>query len=154
MNKQKIGIGLIILFIILQFIPVVDKPEVIKNNPNDLMNVATVPENIKSILKTSCYNCHSNETKYPWYSNIAPASWFLFDHIKEGREHLNFSDWGSLSKKKRLHKLDETIEMIEENEMPLPSYTLIHSEANLDKNQKEALISWAEEMMEEVIKEN
>jgi hypothetical protein len=152
-NKQKILFGIIILFILMQFLPVVGKPEVTDNNPNDLLKVTTVPENIKGILKTSCYDCHSNETKYPWYSNIAPASWFLFDHIEEGREHLNFSDWGTFSKKKKLHKLDELTEMIEEDEMPLASYTLIHRDANLDAQQKEAVISWAEKMMAEVIKE-
>ncbi len=97
---------------------------------------------IKTILKASCYDCHSNESAYPWYTNIAPFSWLVKNHINEGRQHLNFSEWGTYSIEKSDHKLEECIDEVEEGEMPLSSYTLMHKEAELSKEQKEALMHW------------
>jgi heme-binding protein len=133
---KKILIGIVILLVVIQFFG----PE--KTNPPvkaDL--IADV--NVKTILKTSCYDCHSNETVYPWYSNIVPVSYLLMNHINEGREHLNFSDWENLdsTKKEKLQK--EIWEEVEKNKMPLSSYLKLHSEAVLDKTQKEVIKKWA-----------
>ena len=94
------------------------------------------------MLKETCYDCHSNETKYPWYSNIAPISWLVADHRNEARHHLNFSIWGDYSQKRKDHKLEECIEMVQEGEMPMDSYTWFHPEAKLTEDQKQYLLEW------------
>lgn len=97
--------------------------------------------NVASILKESCYDCHSNQTQYPWYAEIAPFSLWLVEHIEEGKEHFNVADWGSYSIKKKEHKLEELVEMVEKDEMPLRSYTIIHGD--LSENDKKLLLQWA-----------
>ena len=103
------------------------------------------PEDVKLILKSTCYDCHSNNTRYPWYNNIAPVSYWLADHVKEGKGELNFSVWGSYSAKKKDHKLEEVVEVIEAGEMPLKEYTWTHEEAKLTDAQKQAIIKWAKQ---------
>ncbi|MET6992015.1 heme-binding domain-containing protein [Sediminicola arcticus] len=101
------------------------------------------PQEVKLILETTCYDCHSNNTVYPWYNNIAPVSYWLADHINEGKEHLNFSDWENYTSKKKEHKLEELVEEVEEGEMPLEEYTWTHEEARLNPKQKEMIMVWA-----------
>ena len=96
-------------------------------------------------ITSTCYDCHSNNTEYPWYNNIAPISYWLADHVKDGKKHLNFSDWESYSVKKKAHKLEEVAEMMEDGEMPLKEYTWIHEEAQLSEEQKNDVISWAQQ---------
>ncbi len=103
------------------------------------------PEDVKLILKSTCYDCHSNNTSYPWYNNIAPVSYWLADHVKQGKDELNFSVWGSYSAKKKDHKLEEVVAVIEEGEMPLKEYTWTHAEAKLTDAQKQAIIKWAKQ---------
>lgn len=93
------------------------------------------PENVKLILKESCFDCHSNNTRYPWYNNITPVNYWMSDHIKHAKGHLNVSVWNEYSLKKKDHKFEEIIEMVEKKEMPLPSYTWMHQQANLTDNQ-------------------
>ena len=102
----------------------------------------TVPKNIETTLRTSCYDCHSNKTNYPWYSYIQPIRFFMESHIKEGKENLNFNEWGNYSSRKQNNKLDRIVKQIKSNEMPLSSYTLIHKNAVLNKTQKEEIIKW------------
>ena len=109
-----------------------------------------MPENIQNILKTSCYDCHSNNTNYPWYNKIQPVNWWLADHINEGKEELNFDEFNAYSTKKKLHKLDEVIETIKDNEMPLKSYTLIHSNAKLSENDKQEIEAWVKKIKSEI----
>lgn len=99
-------------------------------------------QEIKEILQNNCYDCHSAETKYPWYAEIAPVSYWLADHIKHGKGKFNVSKWESYSLKKKDHKLDELIEMVEKQEMPLDSYTWLHG--NLSKEQSQLLVRWAQ----------
>jgi len=101
------------------------------------------PENVKLILKESCFDCHTNITRYPWYSSITPINYWMAGHVNHGKEELNLSKWSGYSLKKKDHKFDELIEMIEKKEMPLPSYTWTHKEANLTETQIEDVISWA-----------
>ncbi len=101
-------------------------------------------DQIKAILKDSCYDCHSNQTVYPWYAEIAPVSYWLADHVEHGREHFNVSDWEQYSNKKKDHKLEELIEEVEEGEMPLNSYTWMHG--SLNEQDKEIIIQWAKEL--------
>ncbi|MBI2280506.1 MAG: heme-binding domain-containing protein [Bacteroidetes bacterium] len=139
--KKKIALGFIALLVIIQFIRI-DKtnPAIVKEN--DFISITNPPEHIQQMLKASCYDCHSNESTYPWYTNVAPISWWVKQHINEAREELNFSEWGTFNVKRQKHKLEEGAEMIEEGEMPMSSYTLIHDNAKLSDTQKAELIAW------------
>ena len=140
MLKYIIG-GLVVVGLGIQLITVNTEIEAVESS-QDFIIQTNAPDEVAEILKTSCYDCHSNETNYPWYSNVAPISWWVGDHIKEGREELNFSAWGTFSEKRKKKKLHEIEEEVEEGEMPLSSYTLTHSDADLSDDQKEVLISW------------
>lgn len=141
---KKISIGLIALLVIIQFFRI-DKinPAIIEEN--DFIIIANPPENVAKIIKTSCYDCHSNETKYPWYTNFAPLSWWIKHHIDEGRDELNFSEWGTYKEKRKNHKIEECIELIDEDEMPLSSYLITHSDAKLTDDDKRSLLEWFKE---------
>lgn len=102
---------------------------------------AKVPAQVASIMKTNCYDCHSSETVYPWYAEIAPVSFWLEEHIIDGKKHFNVSAWESYSAKKKDHKLDELIEYVEEGEMPLNSYTWLHGD--LAPEDTKVLLEWA-----------
>ncbi|MBL7473152.1 heme-binding domain-containing protein [Robertkochia sediminum] len=136
---------LVILLIVLAGMQFV-RPE---KNTSD--NVATTdlilnekpPMEVAVVLKQACYDCHSNNTNYPWYAEVAPISYWIADHVEEGKEHLNFSAWTQYSAKKKAHKMEELIEEVEEHEMPLDSYTWMHKDAKLDEAQIEALNTWA-----------
>lgn len=101
------------------------------------------PNQVQEILQESCYDCHSNNTSYPWYNNVAPVSYWMSDHINEGKEHLNFSDWENYTLKKKDHKLEELIEEVEEGKMPLKEYKWTHDSAKLTQEQIDSLVSWA-----------
>ena len=100
-------------------------------------------QEVQEILKTACYDCHSNQTKYPWYAEVAPVSLWLDQHIEDGKRHLNFADWDKYSAKRKDHKLNEVIDEVSEGDMPLASYTLIHHDANLTDQQVDMLLNWA-----------
>lgn len=102
-----------------------------------------VPQNVGILLRTSCYDCHSNNTKYPWYNNVQPVAFWLNDHIKDGKRHLNFDEFNTYPIEKKKKKLKEIAETIENGEMPLSSYTLIHDNAKLSVADKQVLIDWA-----------
>ncbi len=138
---KKMGIFLLILLIVIQFFTI-DKTTKPTDVSKDIIALTSANPEITTILKTSCYDCHSNQPVYPWYTNIAPLSWWIKHHINEGSQHLNFSEWGTYSKKRKNHKLDECAEMLIENEMPLTSYTIIHKEAKLTFDQKNLLLNW------------
>jgi hypothetical protein len=101
-----------------------------------------VPKNIESILSISCYDCHSNNTNYRWYDLIQPARILVEMHIRDAKENLNFDEWGSYSKRKQESKLGRIVKQLKVNEMPLPSYTLFHNNANLSVDQKKELMDW------------
>ena len=100
---------------------------------------------VRLILKNACYDCHTNNTNYPWYNNVAPISYWLSHHIDEGKEHLNFSDWEKYTTKKKAHKLEELVEEVEEGKMPLNEYTWTHASAKLSTQEKEAIMAWAKQ---------
>ena len=146
---KKIFVGLAVLFVVIQFFRI-DKTNPPVDASVDMIKSAQVPSEIESILKTSCYDCHTDETIYPWYTNIAPVSWWIKKHINEGRDELNFSKWGNYSLRRKDHKLDEIIELVEENEMPLQSYLLVHGDASLSAEKKAQLVDWAKAVREEL----
>ena len=139
---KKILIGLLIVLVVMQFFRI-DKTNPPVDASINLAQIVEVPTPVQELLTSACYDCHSNETKYPWYTNLAPVSWWIKDHIDHGREELNFSEWGSYSNKRRLHKIEEIAEMVDEKEMPLDSYTLIHFDANLSDEQRTLMINWS-----------
>jgi len=143
--KNKIIIGVVILIVSIQFFRI-DKSNPTSDPKVDLFTVEQVPEDVQAIIKTSCFDCHSNNAVYPWYTNVAPVSWWVKQHINEGRDELNFSEWGSYSIKRKLHKLEEIGEEIEEGEMPLNTYLWVHDEAKLTDQQQKKLINWAKEL--------
>lgn len=139
---KNILLSLLVIFIIIQFIrPAKNLGEAFGRN--DITQSVDVPENIKNILVTSCFDCHSNKTNHMWYENIQPIGWWIGNHIKEGKRELNFSEFNTYKDKRKAHKFEEIGEMISEKEMPLSSYTLIHGDAALSDEQIEILISWA-----------
>ena len=145
---KKILIGLGIVLIAIQFI----RPD--KNESKDLTyDVSTkykVPEDVNQLLQVSCNDCHSNASVYPWYSNIQPVAWWLDEHIKDGKKHLNFSEFTKLPIAVQNHKFEEVIEEVKEHEMPLASYTYLglHKEANLSDEQRQVLTNWAQNQMD------
>ncbi len=141
-NKMLIiAISTVSLLLLIQLIRV-DNTNPASNIDNDFLVVSGAPKEISDILKNSCYDCHSNQTVYPWYSEIAPVSWMLHNHISEGRSHVNFSNFGEYSLEHRNAIKYECIEEIEEGEMPLFSYTLIHANARLTGDSKQLLIDF------------
>ncbi|HKR04603.1 MAG TPA: heme-binding domain-containing protein, partial [Bacteroidia bacterium] len=142
---KKAILALLLILAVIQFIRI-DKTNPPVEPGADFINNKRPSPGIAHILKTSCYDCHSNETVYPWYTNVAPVSWWIKNHIKEARHHLNFSEWTGYSSKKADHKLEECIEMVQEGEMPLYSYTLLHRHAVLNEEQRHALAVWFESL--------
>ncbi len=129
-----------LIFIGIQLVPM--------NVPADLPvkegDALEAPEELQAILKRSCFDCHSSHTTFPWYSNIAPVSWFTKHHVEEGREHLNFSTWNSYEDKKKLKYLEKIPKAIE-SEMPMASYLIMHAEAKLSDADKKTISDWAAE---------
>ena len=125
-----------------------------QNKTADFTKVYNVPKNVETILLTSCYDCHSNNTNYPWYSNIQPARFFMESHIKEGKENLNFNEWGNYSFRKQNNKLDRIFKQIKSNEMPLASYTLIHKNAVLDATEKKEVLDWINKIEDSISLQN
>ncbi|MDK2771086.1 MAG: heme-binding domain-containing protein [Flavobacterium sp.] len=142
---KKIFYILLLAFVVIQFFQI-DKTNPPVDESQDFLKINNTPEAIATQIKASCYDCHSNESKYPWYSNIQPVAWFLKHHIDEGREELNFSEFGTYTAKRQAHKLDECAELIEKDEMPLSSYTIIHKDAVLDEATQKQLITYFKEM--------
>ena len=139
---KKILWLLLIVFVIAQFFGP-EKNEGTTESIVTFLDDTNPPENVKMILKENCFDCHSSITRYPWYNNITPVNYWMSDHIKHAKGHFNVSKWNDYSVKKKDHKLEELIEMVKKKEMPLPSYTWMHSEANLNDDQIKSIIDWA-----------
>ncbi|TRX35162.1 cytochrome C [Flavobacterium sp. ZT3R18] len=139
--KKTFIIGLI-LFLLMQLYQPARNLGYEQDVTANFTKVYDVPKNVETILRTSCYDCHSNNTNYPWYSYIQPARMLMESHIKKGNKDLNFNEWGNYSKRKQYSKLDAISKQIKSNEMPLDSYTLIHKSAILSSSQKQEVITW------------
>ncbi len=139
---KTIATILIILFIAAQFV----RPD--RTNPpvdpqQDVHAAAQVPPEVSAILKRSCFDCHSNETVWPWYSNITPVNWWMVkSHVEHARGHYNFSTWAAIPAKDQDHVLDEICEEVEAGAMPLPSYLILHGDARLSEQDKQAICAW------------
>ncbi len=138
---------LLISFVILQFFRSkknISEAAIV----NDITKTYAIPTIVMASLQTSCYDCHSNNTKYPWYNNIQPVAWWLADHIEEGKKEINFNEFAAYSPRRQYKKFKEINDQLEEDEMPLKSYTIIHSYAKLSKEQKVEIYKWTNAMMD------
>lgn len=151
--KKKLLWIVLGLIVIIQFIRPTknNNPEV---SANQIYSMYATSNEVKTILDKACNDCHSNVTKYPWYNNIQPIAWFVSHHVNEGKEHLNFSEFGAYNPKRQSKKLDEVIDEVKEGGMPLSSYTLIHTNAKLSQEEKTTLTQWAQSIMDSIKTKN
>lgn len=145
--------SLAFLFIAIQFVPN-DLPAVTPDNENDIIASGLVSEELKPILVKSCYSCHSNQTEYPWYSHVAPSSWLVAKDVREGREELNFSTWTEYDLRRKLSRLEDIAEEVNEELMPMPIYTFMHPSARLTDEQRKLIVNWAEGAMDVLVEED
>lgn len=140
--KKKILWGVLIVLVVIQFF----RPA--KNNgetygANDISKTVDVPADVRLVLEKACNDCHSDHTDYPWYTNIQPVGWWMAHHVNEGTGELNFSQFNTYKLRRKLHKFEEIAEQVKKGEMPMDSYTWMHSNAKLSNQEKETLINWA-----------
>ena len=141
---KRAVIALAVLFLIAQVIrPSMSNPAV--NESRTLQARAQVSPEVQAIMERSCNDCHTSKTVWPWYSQVAPVSWYLSRHVAQGRRHLNLSDWAGYDTKRATRKLDEICEQVKLGEMPMQSYVLLHPSAALSEADKQALCTWAEQ---------
>lgn len=146
-NFKNIGFIILLVFIAAQFF----SP---KKNKGDIAELKTFyaetnpPKKVKIILENSCFDCHSNNTTYPWYNNITPVNYWLNHHVKDGKKHLDFTKWNNYSLKEKAHKMEELYEEIEHGEMPLKPYTWTHADAKLSTEQIQLVVSWGKSVEE------
>ena len=150
---KKILLVLLIVIIAIQFIQPAgnESGQVL---PTDIAKVYNIPDQVQTVLKNACYDCHSNNTNYPWYANIQPVGWMLARHIKNGKAELNFNEFGSYSIRKQKNKLNSIANSLKDGTMPLSSYTLIHKNARLTKDENALIINWANNAMDSLALKN
>ena len=147
--KKKILLGLLVVFLAAQAIqPTKNKGSAF--GPKDISGSVHVPYSVMSVLKQSCFDCHSNYTNYPWYDQITPVNWWVADHINEGKRELNFSSFGEYSLKRQNKKLEEIAKTVEKEQMPLKSYLIMHGNAKLTDSEKQLLVSWSKSAIAEL----
>lgn len=131
----------------IQFIPTKrNQSEIVPDT--DFIRTYNPPKEVASVLRTSCYDCHSNNTEYPWYNKIQPAAMYLEDHIQHGKEEFNFSEFSEYSDRRKTSKLKSFIRQVEQDEMPLDSYTLIHQNAKISDSEKELVLTWVNQLLD------
>ncbi|MEO6992219.1 MAG: heme-binding domain-containing protein [Lacunisphaera sp.] len=147
----KKSLGLVFIgAIAIQFFPVTKNLSAGAPGPDDItVRYPTSPE-VKAILAESCYDCHSDNTRYPWYTRIQPAGWWMQHHVNEGKREINFSQFGTYTPKRARKKMDETIKEIKAGDMPLASYLLVHREAKLTATQVQQVVDWADSIRAQI----
>ena len=145
--------GIIAIFFLIQFIPA-NLPENNQDLSNDIIENENAPEEVQLILRKACYDCHSNQTHYPWYSYVAPVSWLVARDTQVGRDELNMSDWAELSKRKKIKFLSDIAEEVESRNMPLKVYTVIHRDAILSDEEIGEISSWTKSLADEILNNN
>jgi hypothetical protein len=140
---RRVLIFLLVIFILIQFF----RPK--KNisegpQPNNIATAYPVPDNVKTILAKACNDCHSNNTRYPWYNNIQPVAWWLNNHVQDGKKDLNYDEFTTYSLRKQYARFGQTKDLVKKGAMPLKSYTWIHKDAILTDEEKQALFSWVD----------
>jgi len=142
--------GIVSVFFLIQFVPT-DLPENYTDLSNDIILTENAPEEVKLIMRKACYDCHSNQSVYPWYSYVAPVSWLIAKDTREGREELNFSEWAELSKRKKIKFLNEISEEVEEKKMPLQIYTVRHKDAILSDEEILKITEWTKSISDQIL---
>ncbi len=140
-RSTKIILAVVVLLVLIQLYPV-DKSIPKYDTSQGFLQVYDPPEDVKQILQNACFDCHSYQTQWPWYSRIAPVSWIIKHHVSEGRDYFNFDTWGQLTPKKQRHITEEMYDEIEEREMPLTGYVWMHKEADLSASERARLLNW------------
>jgi hypothetical protein len=144
---KKILLFLLAAFVVIQFIhPKSNKSK--GDQPNNIGKAFHVPDDVNSILTKACLDCHSNNTRYPWYSNIQPADWWMKGHIKNGKKGMNLDEYTNQRLRYQYHKMEDLIEQVKQGDMPLNSYTWIHKDAILSQAEKNTLLDWANSVMD------
>lgn len=150
---KKLLLALIAFLVVIQFFRI-DKTNPAVDKKTDFLVIKNTPENVATLIKNACYDCHSNESTYPWYTNVQPIAWFVKNHIDEGREELNFSTFGTYEVLKQARKLKKAAREVQEGEMPLSSYTLIHQNTKLTDEQTKTLEAYFTSMKELTMMQN
>ena len=135
MSRTRIGMAALMVLVAMQLVPVE------RTNPPVTERIEA-PVEVEAILETACFDCHSNETRWPWYARVAPASWLLTHHVEEGRAELNFSEWDDFDAEEQIDLVDRIVEVTESGEMPPWDYLLLHPEARLDARDAAVLRAW------------
>jgi hypothetical protein len=144
-----VGIVALVALIGIQFVPTTrNQSDLVP--VTDFINTYNPPKEVTSILRTSCYDCHSNNTAYPWYNKIQPVAMFLEDHIAHGKEEFNFNEFGDYSDRRKKSKLKSFIRQVEQDEMPLDSYTLIHRDAKISESEKKLVLNWVNKVLDSI----
>ena len=144
---KKIGLILLGALVLIQFIRP-EKNQSTVNPDQQLTSRYPIPDSVNTILQKACMDCHSYNSHYPWYASVQPIAWWLDEHIRDGKKHLNFDEYTNRSLRYQFHKMEETIEMVKTEEMPLSSYTWTHTEARLTKAERIAITQWAQSVMD------
>jgi Haem-binding domain len=144
---KKILLLLVVVLIIIQFIhPKRNKAK--GEQVNYISKIHAVPEDVHSILAKACLDCHSNNTRYPWYCNFQPIDWWIADHVKDGKKELNLDEFTNRSLRFQYNKMKGVVEQVKKDEMPLNSYLWIHKDAKLTTDEKSKLLNWATAIMD------
>jgi hypothetical protein len=138
------------LFIIIQFFPP-EKNDKIANPKNDIIFSVEIPAMVKQKIVNACYDCHSEKTAYPFYNRIAPVSWMMARHIREGKDHLNFSAWATYDKKKQIKLLSDICDEVTAGEMPVKSYVIMHSKAVINEKEVQDICAWTDQAAEQIL---
>lgn len=136
---KKSAVGLIAVFIVVQFVPVA------RVNPTERGQPAA-PSEVQALLQRACYDCHSNETQWPWYSRVAPVSFLIAHDVTDGRRELNFSIWTQYNERRKARKMKEIAEQVEKDKMPQWYYVSLHPDAKLSVADRELIIKWAKQL--------
>jgi len=146
-------LALLAVFVVIQFIqPAHNKSDGI--SATDISGVVNIPDSVRVLLKNACYDCHSNNTDYPWYVNVQPMGWLMAKHIKDGKAQLNFNEFGSYSARRQQSKLKSIASQVSDGEMPLSSYTWMHKNARLNEQEKALIIKWAQQSKDSLSAKN
>ena len=143
---KKILVVLAVAAIAIQFFPAARNVSAVAPGPNDIAVLYSIAPDTKALLAESCYDCHSDHTRYPWYTRIQPVGWWMEHHVNEGKRHLNFSQFGAYTAKRARHKLEEVVKETKAGKMPLPSYLWLHSDAALSDADVKAICAWTGEL--------
>ena len=148
---MKKAIKIIVIVIAVGFLAIqLYRPAKVNPATNPAEEIAGLPENVDKIFQKSCNDCHTNNTNWRWYSNIAPVSWKMVEHVEEGRKELNFSIWNTYEMKRKDHKLDEICEQVDTREMPLPSYLWVHWDLKLSDDEIKTVCDWTKSEREKL----